>query len=169
MELQCSMCKSKNHIKVGFTKQNKQRYRCKGCGKKLIDEYTCQAYSPSINQQIIALTKEGLGIRSTAHVLHISTTTLLKKLVSIAQNIPQPIIGKEKTYEVDEIRTFVKRKSKLIWIVYALERANRSIEGQTMSINHKFKVDGLAEPPGYREIPFKKHLWAKKTDCMPWT
>lgn len=32
-----------------------------------------------------------------------------------------------KIYEVDELRTFIKRKSKLIWIVYALERETRKV------------------------------------------
>ncbi|HLU51175.1 MAG TPA: IS1 family transposase, partial [Flavobacteriaceae bacterium] len=80
-----------------------------------------------INQQIITLTKEGLGIRSTARVLNISTTTLLKRIVSIAQNIPQPVISKDKIYEVDEICTFLKSKSRKIWIVYALERVTKSV------------------------------------------
>ena len=53
------------------------------------------------DQLIIQLTKEGLGIRSTARVLGISTTTLLKRIIAIANSIPQPIISKGKTYEVD--------------------------------------------------------------------
>lgn len=127
MKLQCSLCNSESFIKAGFTKQNKQRYQCKKCGKKFIFNYTYQAYQPSINQQIITLTKEGLGIRSTARVLHISTTTLLKRIVAIAQSIPKPVIPKGKTYEVDEIRTFIKRKNKLTWIAYALERENKKV------------------------------------------
>src|SRR5690554_1419215 len=86
--LKCRYCNDENCIKNGKTSNGKQRYQCKKCGKKFIAEYTYQAYNPSINQQIITLTKEGLGIRSTARVLHISTTTLLKRIVAIAQNVP---------------------------------------------------------------------------------
>ena len=68
-----------------------------------------------------------MGIRSTARVLQISTTTLLKRITAIAQNIPQPVISKGKTYEVDEIRTFIKRKNKLIWVAYAFERENKKV------------------------------------------
>src|SRR5690606_14660056 len=110
-------------------KQNKQRYQCKECGKKFIFNYTYQAYNCGINQQIITLTKEGLGIRSTARVLNISTTTLLKRIVSIAQSIPQPVISKGKVYEVDEICTFLKSKSRKIWIVYAMERITKTVAG----------------------------------------
>ena len=58
----------------------------------------------------LQFTKEGLGIRSTARILKISTTTLLKRIIAIAKKIPNQPIFKHKTYEVDEIRTFVKNK-----------------------------------------------------------
>ncbi len=81
--MKCKHCQSKSIIKSGFTNYNKQRYCCKNCKKKFIIDYTYKAYHSNINQQIIVLTKEGLGIRSTARVLKISTTTLLKNLSSI--------------------------------------------------------------------------------------
>ncbi|KAF2518092.1 transposase, partial [Flavobacterium salilacus subsp. salilacus] len=39
----------------------------------------------------------------------------------------RPIIKRDKIYEVDEMRTFIQRKSKLIWIVYALERTSKNV------------------------------------------
>jgi len=45
-----------------------------------IDFYNYKAYGKNINLQIIRLTKEGLGIRNTARILQISTTTLLKRI-----------------------------------------------------------------------------------------
>lgn len=125
--IKCKHCNEKNCIKNGKTSNNKQQYKCKDCQKRFVLDYTYQAYNSGINQQIIVLTKEGLGIRSTARVLNISTTTLLKRIVSIAQNIPQPVISKGRIYEVDEICTFLKRKSRKIWIVYALERVTKSV------------------------------------------
>lgn len=105
----------------------KQRYKCKGCCRTQVDNYSYNAYQPDLNKRIIQFTKEGLGIRSIARVLSISTTTLLKRIKSIADNLPRPIASKGKTYEVDEIRTFIKRKDRLIWIVYALERTDRNV------------------------------------------
>ncbi len=125
--LLCPYCKNKEIVKNGTTKNKKQQYFCKKCNKRFIEYYTYKAYHPTINPQIIILTKEGLGIRSTARVLHISTTTLLKRIIIIAQTIPKPVIVKGKEYEVDEIRTFLKRKSKPIWIIYALERTTKAV------------------------------------------
>lgn len=113
--------------KNGKTKTGKQRYICRNCKKTQVESYSYSAYRPDINQQIITLTKEGLGIRSTARVLGISTTTLLKRIIAIGRNIPNPSISLGKTYEVDELRTFIKSKNRLIWIVYALERESKSV------------------------------------------
>lgn len=125
--LLCPSCNSKEIIKNGRTKNKKQQYFCKKCRKRCIGYYTYKACQPNINPQVITFTKEGLGIRSTARVLNISTTTLLKRIVDIAQSITQAVISKGKTYEVDEIRTFLKRKNKLIWIVYALEKESKKV------------------------------------------
>ncbi|QYJ68276.1 IS1 family transposase [Flavobacterium litorale] len=116
-----------NMIKYGKTSSGNQRYICKLCRKTRVENYAYQAYKPDIDKSIIQLTKEGLGIRSTARVLKISTTTLLKRIVLIAKNIQQPIISKGKTYEVDEICTYIKHKQNFIWLVYALEKESKRI------------------------------------------
>jgi hypothetical protein len=42
--------------------------------------------------------------------LGISPTTLIKRIKEIAYEIKEPLLVKGKTYEVDELRTFVKKK-----------------------------------------------------------
>ncbi|HET8574246.1 MAG TPA: IS1 family transposase [Edaphocola sp.] len=123
----CPYCKSSGIVKNGHTKTGKQQYLCKYCKKRFIDYYTYSAYQEGVNSYIIQLTKEGLGIRSTARVLHISTTTLLKRIMAIARDLSKPVIRKGKTYEVDELCTFIKQKSRRIWVVYALERKSRAV------------------------------------------
>jgi IS1 family transposase len=102
---------------------------CKHCKKRFIDYYTYSAYQQGVDLYIIELTKEGMGIRSTARVLRISTTTLLKRIRHIAQSIPKPVINKGQTCEVDELCTFIKQKNRRIWVVYALERRSRKVAG----------------------------------------
>ena len=123
----CPVCKSVHLIKSGFTDNKKQRYKCKKCGKRFITEYTYNAYQLSINQQISTLTKESVGIRGTARILKISTTTLLKRIILIAEKIPEPTISSNGIYEVDELRSFVLKKNNQIWLAYALERTNRQV------------------------------------------
>ena len=151
--LKCRCCSSENIVKNGKTGKGKQRYLCKECSKSFIQDYTYNACKPNTNQQIILFTKEGLGIRSTARVLKISVTTLLKRILSIAKNIEQPVIVKGKTYEVDEMRTFIGKKSLLRWIVYALDSENKAVvsfnvgrraaeasgKSQRLSVQHLYK------------------------------
>ena len=77
-------------IKHGKSVANKIRYKCKVCKKTQVENYTYKAYLADLNKQIITLTKEGLGIRSTARVLQISTTTLLRRIIAIANGIKNP-------------------------------------------------------------------------------
>lgn len=123
----CIYCRSDNIIKHERAGNGKQRYLCRQCHKRYVGAYTYAAYQPMTNQGIVRLTQEGLGIRSTARVLHISTTTLLKRIMAIARNLPKPVIRKGQTYEVDELCTFIKQKTRRIWVVYALERKSREV------------------------------------------
>lgn len=96
--------------KVVKNSTGKQRYRCKHCRKRFITDYTYKAYLPNTDSKITQLTKEGLGIRSTARILGISVTTLLKRILQIVSNITQPPISVGKVYEVDEMRILIGKK-----------------------------------------------------------
>lgn len=83
----------------------------------------------NINPDIILLTKEGLGIRSTARVLKISTTTLLKRILKIAKAILQPEIFCNQSYELDKMRFFIGHKSNPMWLVYAVNKTTKEMAG----------------------------------------
>lgn len=124
----CIYCSGKL-IKNGFSKATKQRYKCKDCNKTIVENYTYRAYFSNVNKQIILLLTEGLGIRSIARILQISATTLLKRIIAISDRVNLPVITPGSSYEIDELCTFVKCKSKRIWIVYAFERETKNIVG----------------------------------------
>lgn len=125
----CENCYSKNIIKNGTTKTKKQQYICKSCNKRFIEFYSYKAYHKNINLKIIQLTKEGLGIRSTARVLNISTTTLLRRIIKIADDINQPKISFYQSYELDEMRFFIRKKSNPQWLVYAIHKKSKMVAG----------------------------------------
>lgn len=127
IDFYCPKCQGSNIIKSGLTIKKKQRYFCKECKKRFVKEYVYKAYNPSLNKKIITLTKEGLGIRSTARILKISTTTLMKRIIMISKSIKQTAISTGKSYEVDEMRIFIGSKKRMRWIVYALDRENKSV------------------------------------------
>lgn len=125
----CSKCVDQNSgfTKYGKTKNGKQRYQCRSCKTVSVLKYTYRAYKANLNDKIIQLTKEGIGIRSTARILKISTTTLLKRILEIAKKISPPKVKKYQSYEVDEMRTFIKNKKNHYWLVYALNKNTKEV------------------------------------------
>lgn len=122
----CINCKGKA-IKYGKTANGKQRFCCSVCNKTFLQEYSYNAYHLPTDTFIVKYIKEGVGIRSIARLLAISTTTVLKRIVSISKTVSKPLISFGKNYEVDEIRTFVKSKNRLIWVVYALQKDTKQV------------------------------------------
>lgn len=122
----CSFC-GNILIKHGKSSSNTPRYRCKICKKTQVENYTYKAYSSSINKDITHLIKEGVGIRSSARLLCISATTVLSRIIKIGKDITQPVISKRQSYQVDEMRTFIKRKDNLVWIVYAISSTTKKV------------------------------------------
>lgn len=84
-------------VKNGRQNNGRQRYKCKSCHRKQQALYSYNAYQKGINGEIVTLTKEGVGIRSTARILNISPTILLCRIVQIAQTISRPPV----TYSKD--------------------------------------------------------------------
>ncbi len=122
----CKYC-NENCIKDGHQKNGTQRYKCKECHRKQQASYAYNAYDPAVNGAIIKFIKEGVGIRGMARLLEISTTTLFKRILSISCAITPPHVVAGAIYEVDEIKSFVGRKSDHIWIAYTLNRKDKSV------------------------------------------
>jgi transposase-like protein len=154
----CPFCYFGKIIKNGHTKTGKQQYICKKCNHRFLDYYSYHAYRKEINFQIVQLIKEDLGIRSIARVLKISTTTLLKRIRDIAENIRAPVLSFGKTYELDEMRFFVRKKASLLWLIYALDKITKEVavfyigkrNSKTLNAVVKTLLNAKAEKDLYR-------------------
>lgn len=104
-----------------------QKYRCKSCLKYQQAIYSSEIYSLSVNNEIIALVKEGVGIRGIGRLLSISKTTVLKRIKLIASNIKRPDRIKGKVFEIDEMWTFCQNKKNEQWITYIFDRVNKCV------------------------------------------
>ena len=114
-------------IKKGFQKNGNQKLFCKKSIKWQQVKYSNRACHTETNIKISTLVKEGCGIRSIGRILKISPTTTIARIKQIAKNIKKPLTLKNKTYEVDELRTFVGNKTNLYWVVCAYERETKKI------------------------------------------
>lgn len=128
--MKCKKCKEACK-KAGKQKNGMQKWFCRACQKYQQKQYVYRAYDSSTNQQLIALLKEGCGIRSIARLLQISCTTVINRIKTISKKIIPPSIKLRKEYEVDEMRTFVQKKTRLLWVAYAMQRDT----GEVISFN----------------------------------
>ncbi len=79
--MQCIHCGSERVVRDGKSRGGKQRYRCRGCGRRS-REHPYQGRSPAQEEQVLALMQERTSQRGIARALHISRVTvahILKK------------------------------------------------------------------------------------------
>ena len=121
----CPHCNNKS-VKNG--KHNaKQRFLCSTCSKTFYTQYSYKAYHPQTNYYISSYIKESCGIRSIARLLKISTTTILSRILKIAAQITKPKLTLYKNYELDEMCTYIQKKTRLRWIVYAIRSDTKEV------------------------------------------
>jgi len=106
----CSRCQSKMH-KHGKSGEMKQRYRCTQCGLTQVENYSYMAYQKTINHNLVALLKAGVGIRACGRLLKISPSTVMRRIRQLAAEVKPPPLRMGKTYEVDELCTFYQKKA----------------------------------------------------------
>lgn len=173
----CTDCSHKL-IKYGKTKNGKQRYYCTDCLKSEVLNPIKHGYANRFNKQIIQLTKEGLGIRSTARVLGISPATVVRKILDIANGIKKPKIPHSlKKVQVDELHTYIHSKSKEICVIYSWSQELRRVFTLEVGTRSKTNLQKVAHPllevavesintdgySGYKGvIPLKKHTTFKR-------
>lgn len=116
-------CKNCNQTccKWGKQKNGTQRYYCKACQKAQQQDYKYAACKAEVTAMIPRLVCESVSIRGIARILGISLATVLKKIKRLASEIVKPPIPFNcKVLELDEVRTFVKKKENQYWVAYAL-------------------------------------------------
>ena len=60
-------------------------------------------------------------------MVKLAPSTVCRRIVKISQSIEKPTLFFNKLYELDELCTYVGKKSKRIWIAYALRRDTKEI------------------------------------------
>tara|TARA_B100000678_G_scaffold287205_1_gene293369 strand:- start:1016 stop:1405 length:390 start_codon:yes stop_codon:yes gene_type:complete len=124
--MNCNYC-SAQCKKSGRQGNGTQKWFCKLCAKYQQEKYRNKAYQPETNLEIKKLLKEGCGTRSISRLLGISANTVTRRILSISKGIEKPCASIGNAYEMDELQTYVERKSRLIWIAYAIRKDTREV------------------------------------------
>lgn len=114
-------------VKAGRQSNGHQKYKCKACGRFQQGTYTYNARQGNTDRWIIHLNRECCGIRSISRLLGISKTTVISRIKKLADGIRKPLIFMGKSYEVDELKTYIKKKTKECWVCLAVERQTGTI------------------------------------------
>jgi transposase-like protein len=77
-----SILSSTDIMRHGTTPEGKQWYRCRACpdrGRTFLLAYAYAGHSPNVQRQVVEMAPNASGIRDTARVLHVSSTTVIKE------------------------------------------------------------------------------------------
>ena len=140
-------------LKNGKTKYGKQRYLCRSCQRSKVDDPKTTDFGVKYNDQIIELTKEGLGIRSTARVLSISPATVIRKILQIAEQIELPKIPERLgRIQVDELHTFVQNKDREVYVIYSWDQESKQALSLAVGTRSKTNLRLVVNPLLVAEI-----------------
>ena len=87
--LECKKCNSGRVVKNGKSRNDSQRFICMDCRYSFQRKFVYESYNIN-DEQIVLLTREGCGIRSTARILGVSPKTILKRILKISSTVKRP-------------------------------------------------------------------------------
>jgi insertion element IS1 protein InsB len=98
-----------------------KRCYCKQCKKYKQQVYSNTACQKGIAEMIPKLVCNSAGIRSIARVLDIAVNTVVRLIKKAAEGAPKPPIPLNlKSFEIDELRTYIGNKQNQYWVAYVL-------------------------------------------------
>ena len=124
--MECKVCK-KQCSRNGFSRSGKQRYKCRFCGKSYQADYHNRAYLPTIDREIVTLLKESCGTMSISRILGISPNTVSSRILSISKAIKKPVVILGRSYQMDEMITYIGYKKNRYCVAYAIDSANKEV------------------------------------------
>ena len=125
--MNCSHC-NQVCIKAGKQKSGVQKFLCRTCRKYQQAHYVRNAWRPNTGELVVLLVREGLSMRGIARILSISLSTVLVKIRKVAAGISKPSRSVRKhVYEIDELWTFIGRKTDEAWVMYAFDRTSKEV------------------------------------------
>ena len=117
----CQSCVGQN--KAGFTKYRSQRYFCCACSRTYTPPVKPRGYSPSVRQEAVRYSLEGISQRKTARLLKVSPQSVANWLAQAGKRleelqaqgqmpeVPAELVARaEGVMEQDEVFTFCNAK-----------------------------------------------------------
>ena len=140
--MMCRYCESRC-IRKGKQRNGTCKYRCVDCGKYQQITYSRLAYNSNTNAHIVTLLKEGCGTRSISRILGIAPQTVTRRILKIAASLKKPVVQFGKSYEVDELFTYVAHKNNRVCIAYSLEPKTKTVVDIVVGKRNKMNLNKI--------------------------
>ena len=165
----CPHCLSVKVVRNGRKGNGKQNLLCKQCRKQFQAFYTYRACSENCSGQVIAMLLRGSGVRDTALLLGISIKTVLRTIVNQGAAVEIKPLGKQyRCIQIDELWSYVGRKEKKVWILYALCADSGEILAFTMGKRRSHTVRQLMLKLKHLDIElFCTDNWEAFSEVLP--
>lgn len=143
-EVNCPYCQSVKVVKNGKKRSGKQNLLCRNCGKQFQFEYIYRACDSGCKQLVERMLLRGSGVRDCAAVVGISKETVLRLVMrhSIKLQI-KPRAYRYDKVQIDEQWSYMGRKKKKVWMIYAYAADNGEILGFAMGKRNCKTVQNL--------------------------
>lgn len=147
--MDCNRC-TKPCIKRGI-RNNIQQYYCRLCKKYQRASYQKRLLACKEIKLIISLSNEGVGIRGIARITKRSASTIVRHIKKASDTVRrQPITETGAIYEIDEVLSFVGKKTlkseHAVWIMYALNKNTRQVVNFIVGRRSKENLKALIDP-----------------------
>jgi insertion element IS1 protein InsB len=153
----------------------KQRYRCRTCARSFVQDPDSVAYDPQRKEEILRAYHERASLRGISRIFGVSRNTLtrwLKKaedLSPLKQTLAPDVQKGGEMLELDEMWSFVYRRSNKRWIWVALCRRTRQVVAYAIGNRGEQSCRLLWEriPESYRRGVLYSDFWESYQKVLP--
>ena len=143
----CPHCLGTKVVCNGKKKNGKQNILCRGCGKQFQLTYENKACIQENKELVLKMLCRGSGVRDVEAVCGVSKPTVLRWIKIWTHNIViKPRQGSYRRVQIDEQWSYVGKKEKKVWMLYAYAVEEDEIIAFTI---------------GKRSEDTLRHLWVK--------
>ena len=151
----CPHCRGTKVVCNGVKRNGKQNLLCKSCGKQFQKEYVYRGCKVENKELVLKMLCRGSGIRDCEAVTKVSHCTVLSLIKTLAARISlKPQRYAYNQVQIDEQWSYVGRKEKKVWMLYAYAVEEDEIIAFTMGKRSEEAVRNLYVKLRHLDIGF---------------
>jgi IS1 family transposase/transposase-like protein len=171
----CPKCSSENIVKNGHDYKGAQKYHCRDCGSYGTLDKKSQ-YDEKTKRQAVDSYFERVSMRGVERIFNVPRQRLAAWLVEEGETLSEEDLSAtlvqpedDDVLELDELWSFVLKKSKKRWIWIALCRRTRQVVAYFIGNRKEASCRELWEriPPAYRKSQTYSDFWAAYQKVFP--